>query len=88
MGLVSIVLNGRTYRLSCGDGEEERLAALAAYVKEKFDGLASEVGAAVVNEQVLLMTALMVADDLFEALGEPNTAANSTRDGNHSDSLG
>ena len=69
MGQVSIVLNGRTYRLNCGDGEEERLAALATYVKEKFDALTKDASGAV-NEQLLLMTALVIADELFDAVGQ------------------
>jgi cell division protein ZapA len=74
MGQVSIALNGRTYRLNCGDGEEERLAALAAYLKDKFDALARDSGGAV-NEQLLLMTALIITDELFDAVGETSTPA-------------
>lgn len=69
MGQISIVLNSRTYRLNCGDGEEQRLAALATYFKDKFDALTRESGGAV-NEQLLLMTALLITDELFDALGE------------------
>ena len=34
MGQVTVVLNGRTYRLECGEGEESHLIALAEYLGE------------------------------------------------------
>ena len=33
MGQVSVTLNGRTYRLECGEGEETHLIALAEYLR-------------------------------------------------------
>ena len=66
MAQVSITLNNRTYRLRCGDGEEERLAELAAYVREKMDGLTEQFGN-VGDERLLLMSALIIADELWDA---------------------
>jgi cell division protein ZapA len=65
MGQVSVTLNGRTYRLACGDGEEARLAEIATYVKSKLDQLAIEFGQAG-DDRLLLMTALMVTDELYD----------------------
>jgi cell division protein ZapA len=65
MGQVTVTVNGRTYRLRCGDGEEERLIALATHVGERIDELAAEFGQ-VGDERLLLMAALLMADELWE----------------------
>lgn len=66
MGQATITINGRTYRLECGDGEEERLLALAEIVRRRVDSLAGEFAAAG-DGRLLLMTALMLADELMDA---------------------
>ena len=66
MGLVTVTLNNRTYRLRCGDGEESRLIELAAKVKHRVDALAAEFGN-VGDDRLLLMTALLIADELYDA---------------------
>lgn len=66
MGQATITINGRTYRLKCGDGEEARLLALADIVRHRVDSLAGEFEAAG-DGRLLLMTALMLADELMDA---------------------
>lgn len=66
MGQVLITLNGRSYRFECGDGEEARLKELAAYVMSRLDGIKREHGN-IGEERLLLMTALLIADDLWDA---------------------
>lgn len=73
MGQVTITLNGRTYRLSCADDEEERLHQLVEHVRGKVDQLASEFGQ-IGNERLMLMSALMVADELFDLRDAGNNA--------------
>ena len=68
MGQVTITLNGRSYRLRCGDGEEQRLLELAEHVDDRLASLVAEFGQ-VGDERLLLMTALMIADELFDARG-------------------
>lgn len=63
-------MNGRTYRLACGDGEETRLQSLAAHVKAKVDTLAQQFGQ-VGEDRLFLMAALLVADELFELRDRP-----------------
>lgn len=65
MGQVSVTLNGRTYRLACEDGQEQRLAELATHVKSRLDQLSLEFGQ-VGDDRLLLMTALLVADELYD----------------------
>jgi cell division protein ZapA len=66
VGQATITINGRTYRLKCADGEEERLLALADVVSHRVDSLAGEFAAAG-DGRLLLMTALMLADELMDA---------------------
>ena len=76
MGQVSITLNGRTYRLRCGDGEEARLLELSAHLRDKIARLASDFGQ-VGDDRLMIMAALLITDELFEAraqLAEIQTA--------------
>lgn len=66
MGRVTVTLNNRIYRLACGDGEEARLQLLSDHVKAKIDALTEQFGQAGEN-RLLLMAALLIADELFEA---------------------
>lgn len=66
MAQVSVTLNDRVYRLVCDDGEEDRLVELATYVKAKVAQLTAEVGRAG-DERLILMAALMIADELWDA---------------------
>lgn len=66
MGQVTVTLNGRAYRLSCGEGEEPRLNELADHVRGKLEGLVAQFGQAG-NDRLLLMAALLIADELWDA---------------------
>jgi cell division protein ZapA len=66
MAQVTIEINGRPYVVGCGEGEEERLFALARYVDMKVRDLAGQVGA-VGEPRLFLLTCLMLADELGEA---------------------
>ncbi len=66
MGQISVTLNGRTYTLRCGAGEEERLLALASHVKARVEALSVEFGQ-VGDERLMLMAALMLTDELWDA---------------------
>jgi len=66
MGQVTVTLNGRSYRLSCGEGEEKRLLALADHVRGKLNMLVKQFGQAG-DDRLLLMAALIIADELWDA---------------------
>ena len=62
---VDVAIGGRSYRLTCRDGEETHLRALAAHLQSK----AEELGTALGNlsePRLLLMAGILVADELFE----------------------
>jgi cell division protein ZapA len=65
MGQVTLTLNGRSYRVGCGDGEEARLNELGDYVRQKVDDLTGEFGQ-VGEARLLLLAALLIADELFD----------------------
>jgi len=66
MAEVTITLNGRTYRLECDDGEEQHLLSLSDKVGERLGSLQKQFGQ-VGDDRLLLMTALKIADELYEA---------------------
>lgn len=63
---VSIAFGQRTYAFACSEAEAAHLKKLAAYVTETLDRLVGEHGA-VGDERLVLMAALTLADELFEA---------------------
>ena len=66
MGHVAITLNRRTYRLRCGNGEEPHVIALAEAVRQRVQTLIAEFGQ-VGDDRLLLIAALLIADDLAQA---------------------
>jgi cell division protein ZapA len=65
LGQISIKIQNRTYRLSCGDGEEQRLLQLAEHVRAKAEQLTAEFGR-ISEQHMLLMSALLIADELMD----------------------
>ncbi|MGI9477687.1 MAG: cell division protein ZapA [Hyphomicrobiaceae bacterium] len=65
MGQISIKIQNRTYRLSCDDGEEQRLTELAGHVRDKADQLIAEYGR-IGDEHLMLMSAILIADELWD----------------------
>jgi cell division protein ZapA len=65
MGQVSVTLNGRTYRLECGAGEETHLIALAEYLGSHVDTMRRKFGQ-VGDDRLILMASLLVTDELWE----------------------
>jgi len=66
MPQVNVEINGRAYRLSCGPGEEEHVIALS----RRIDSHAVKVGRGSTpsaEAQMLVMSALMLADELQDA---------------------
>ncbi len=66
MAEVSISINGRIYEISCDAGQESRVVDLASYIDQKLQKIARS-GAAYNDAHLLVLTALVLADELFEA---------------------
>ncbi len=68
MAQVELDVGGRQYEVVCRDGEEERLRMLARLVDIRATDVVRAIGRG--NEaRELLMTALLLADELDEARG-------------------
>ncbi|WP_138380769.1 cell division protein ZapA [Luteithermobacter gelatinilyticus] len=65
MAEITVTFNNQSYHLACRDGEEERLAQLAAYVDEKAQQLKDRLPL-ITDTRLLLMTSILIADELFE----------------------
>lgn len=66
MGQAVLAISGRTYRISCRDGDEQRIARLGDELAARADQLTASLGT-MPETQLLAMTALMLADDLADA---------------------
>lgn len=69
MPMVEITVAKRRYQVQCDEGQEARLKRLAAYL----DGKASELARQspqLGEARLLLLAALLVADELFDAYDE------------------
>ncbi|WP_416908133.1 MAG: cell division protein ZapA [Polymorphobacter sp.] len=66
MAQVTVEIAGRSYPLSCRDGDEPHLESLAASLARKADGLLASLGP-MSEARLMLMTALMVADELHDS---------------------
>jgi len=75
MAQVTITVNGRDHRIGCDDGEEDRVRELAAIVDERATALAKQIGPSS-DSRLLLMTAILMADDIASArTGKGNAVA-------------
>lgn len=66
MGQVNLTINSRPFTVTCDDGEEARIRRLGQYVDAKvaeFVGNIGQVGEA----RLLLLAALVIADELADA---------------------
>jgi cell division protein ZapA len=66
MGQVSAPVNGRSYAITCDDGQEAHIRRLAQYVDAKVGEFVAAVGQ-VGEAKLLLLAALVIADELSDA---------------------
>jgi cell division protein ZapA len=66
MGEVNVPVNGRSYAITCEDGQETRIRRLAQYVDAKVAEFVGSVGQAG-EGRLLLLAALVIADELSDA---------------------
>ena len=66
MAVVRIQICGRPYEVACEDGQEEHLRVLADEVDERSIQLVRSMGGNPGETMSLLLTALMMADELLE----------------------
>jgi cell division protein ZapA len=63
---IAVTVNGRSFALSCEDGQENRTRRLAQYIDAKVRDFANALGQ-VGELRLLLLAALVIVDELAEA---------------------
>ena len=66
MAQISLTVHGRSYQVTCDDGQESHLLKLAEYIDRKLGELEGSIGQ-VGEQRLLFMSCLLVADELFDA---------------------
>ena len=66
MAQVVIEINRREFKVTCEDGQEQRLKQLAAYFDRHVAELAGDLGQ-IGDARLMLLAALTICDQLFEA---------------------
>jgi cell division protein ZapA len=69
MAKLSVSINGREYEFSVEDGQESHLSQMAELVDRRLKDVASAVGQ-IGEPRLLVMTALLLADELSDAYAE------------------
>ena len=65
MAQVTLRINGYAYTIGCKDGEEKHLEAMGAELSRRIDGVRAAAGPSG-EARMLVMAALLMADDIFE----------------------
>jgi len=66
MGQVAVPVNGRSFTITCDDGQEPRIRRLTQYVDARVGEFVKSVGQ-VGESRLLLLAALVIADELSDA---------------------
>ena len=69
MPQVSINIANRTYELACGEGEEDRVHELAAYVDEKVGALRQRLPQGIPEIKLMVFASILLAEESREARG-------------------
>lgn len=65
MGEVNVTIHGKSYGIACDNGEERRVQELTRYVDARLREIAG-AGAASNESHLLVLTALVMADEIFD----------------------
>jgi cell division protein ZapA len=65
MGEVTLNIHGKNYGIACDNGQEDRVTDVGAYVDSRAREI-SEAGAASNENHLLVLTALVLADEIKE----------------------
>lgn len=76
MAKVDIMVNDRLFKVTCEDGQEQRLERLARHFDRHVQELGRELGQ-IGDTRLFLLSALTVCDELFEARARLSEIENS-----------
>lgn len=83
---IHLTVNGRSYPVSCQDGEEARIKELAHYVDRKTQEFVSKLGQ-IGEARLLVLAALVLADELADAQVALRRQSSSAANGVDADAL-
>ena len=66
MSHINVTINGRQYRMACGEGQEARLLKVAETLESRIDILRGKFGE-IGDARLIVMAALTVCDELLDA---------------------
>lgn len=66
MAQISLNVHGRSYEVTCDDGQESHLLQLAKHIDRKMGELEGSVGQ-LGEQRLMFMACLLIADELFDA---------------------
>jgi cell division protein ZapA len=66
MAEVNLMIDGRTYGIACDDGQERRVQQLGAYIDQRLREIAGGGAGAGNKAQLMVLTALLLADEVFD----------------------
>jgi cell division protein ZapA len=65
MASVTITVNNKPFSIACEEGQEQRVRDLSAYIDQRVSDIAS-AGAASNESQLMVLTSLVLTDEIFE----------------------
>ena len=75
MAEVNLLIDGRTYGIACDDGQERRVQQLGSYIDQRLKEV-SRGGGAANKAQLMVLTSLLLADEVFDLRDTMSHAAN------------
>lgn len=79
MPVVDIVIHHKAYQVVCGDGQEDHLRLLATKFNVRMEEMSLQMGKGSYS-MIMLMSALMLEDELSEAQGQVKKLQEGTAD--------
>lgn len=67
MSILDIRINGRNYQIACDDGQEGHVRGLSREVDARVQDLGARMGGQIPDGTLLVLTALMLTDELNES---------------------
>lgn len=80
MSQISLTVHGRSYEVTCDDGQESHLLQLANHIDRRMAELENSVGQ-VGEQRLLFMTCLLIADEVYDAQRQVDGLKAGRRDG-------